>query len=65
MTSSLPKDLKIERLAEISKELRRDREISFYGSEDLTPSDFYDKKDASKALEGARFVVQSVKPHIV
>ncbi len=61
----LPKDLKIERLAEISKELRRDREISFYGSEDLTPSDFYDKKDASKALEGARFVVQSVKPHIV
>ncbi len=61
----LPKDLKIERLAEISKDLRRDREISFYGSEDLTPSDFYDKKDASKALEGARFVVQSVKPHIV
>jgi HEPN domain-containing protein len=60
----LPKSLDIERLAAISKDLRRDREISFYGSEDLTPSDFYDKKDAQKALDGARYTVLSVKPHI-
>ncbi|MCX6126482.1 MAG: HEPN domain-containing protein [Proteobacteria bacterium] len=60
----LPKSLDIERLAAISKDLRRDREISFYGSEDLTPSDFYDIKDAQKALDGARYTVLSVKPHI-
>ena len=27
----------IERLAKISKSMRRDRELAFYGSEDLTP----------------------------
>jgi HEPN domain-containing protein len=50
----------VARLAEISKDLRRDRELAFYGAEDLTPSDFYSKEDASTAREGARFVVSSV-----
>lgn len=61
----LPKALDIKRLAGISKELRRDREISFYGSEDLTPSDFYDVNDAQKALDSAKYTVLAVKPHIV
>lgn len=60
----LPKELDIEKLAAISKELRRDREIAFYGSEDLTPSDFYDIKDADKALGYARYTVVAVKPHV-
>ena len=60
----LPKDLDIEKLAAISKDLRRDREISFYGSEDLTPSEFYDQKDAQRALDGAKYTVVSVRPHI-
>lgn len=47
----------IERLAEISHELRRDRELSFYGAEDLVPSKFYDERAARRAFDGARFVV--------
>jgi HEPN domain-containing protein len=60
----LPKSLDLKRLAAISKDLRRDREIAFYGSEDLTPSEFYSQDDADKAFEGARFVVASVKPYV-
>lgn len=40
----------LPRLCEISKSLRRDRELSFYGSEDITPSEFYEKKDAETAI---------------
>jgi hypothetical protein len=49
----------VVRLAEISKQLRRDRELSFYGAEDLTPGQFYGREDAVRALEGARFVVEA------
>lgn len=42
--------VKIDRLCEISKRLRRDRELAFYGSEDITPSEFYEKKDAKEAI---------------
>lgn len=47
------------RLASVSKDLRRDRELAFYGAEDLIPSDFYQEEDARRALDGARFVVQT------
>ncbi len=50
----------IEELAAISRSLRRDRELAFYGSEDLTPSDFYRKSDAEAAREGSRRVVEAV-----
>lgn len=53
---------KVARLCEISKALRRDREIAFYGTEDLTPSRFYTRKDATVALEMARWVVRTVGP---
>lgn len=60
----LPKSLDLKKLGAISKELRRDREIAFYGSEDLTPSEFYSEEDAQKALDAARYVVMSVKPFV-
>jgi HEPN domain-containing protein len=47
-------------LVAISKSLRRDRELAFYGSEDLTPSDFYQKSDAEAARAGSRRVVEAV-----
>lgn len=56
--------LEIERLAEASRELRRDRELAFYGAEDLTPSDFYTRRDAEQARGSARRTVELVKPHI-
>lgn len=50
----------IEELVAISRSLRRDRELAFYGSEDLTPSDFYQKSDADTARAGSRRVVEAV-----
>jgi HEPN domain-containing protein len=52
------------RLAAISRHLRRDRELAFYGTEDLTPSSFYSGKDAASARAGARLTVRLVKPWI-
>jgi len=62
----LPPDLRCEAdwLAETSRTLRRDRELAFYGAEDLTPTDFYSKEDASAARESARRVVKFVYPHV-
>ena len=54
----------VESLAAVSRDLRRDRELAFYGAEDLTPSDFYARRDAEKARDGARRVVAAVRPHV-
>lgn len=51
----------IEALSKISHELRRDRELAFYGSEDLTPSEFYKRSDAERARGQAKQVVREVK----
>jgi HEPN domain-containing protein len=51
---------RLAELASASRDLRRDRELSFYGAEDLTPSAFYDKKDAERAREMARDAVQAI-----
>lgn len=62
--ASIEKDLpssvqaKLSRLCEISKHLRRDRELAFYGSEDITPSEFYEKKDADEALKMLKEVIE-------
>lgn len=62
----LPKELAshLERLAAVSRALRRDRELAFYGAEDLTPSTFYRESDAVIARDSARDVVASVRPHV-
>ena len=54
----------VARLAAASRDLRRDRELAFYGAEDLTPSDFYKEPDAAEARDAARFVVDRVCPHV-
>ncbi len=51
---------RLDELTRISRSLRRDRELAFYGSEDLTPSEFYRKADAQAALEQASLVVRVV-----
>jgi HEPN domain-containing protein len=55
-------DPHVERLAGISRQLRRDRELAFYGAEDLTPSSFYRESDAVLARDSARDVVATVAP---
>lgn len=54
----------LETLVGISRDLRRDRELAFYGAEDLTPSGFYSKEDAERARDGARKTVAAVEPHL-
>jgi len=54
----------VEPLAAISRDLRRDRELAFYGAEDLTPSGFYTRQDAQRAFDGARTTVTLVRPHV-
>jgi HEPN domain-containing protein len=63
---SLPEGLRkhVTALADASRNLRRDRELAFYGAEDLTPSDFYRKADAQAARDAARMVVERVRPHV-
>jgi len=62
----LPEELAehLETLVEVSRSLRRDRELAFYGAEDLTPSGFYSRVDAEQAQAGARRVVELVEPFV-
>ena len=55
----------VDRLAAASRDLRRDRELAFYGAEDLTPSEFYRERDAEEARSAARLVVERVRPHVL
>lgn len=58
----LPKPVRGDaaRMAEVSKQLRKDREIAFYGAEDLVPSEFYTRADAERALADAQWVHERV-----
>jgi HEPN domain-containing protein len=58
--SRLPEELDVEALADASRRLRRDRELAFYGAEDLTPSGFYSRADAEAARSSAVRVVEAV-----
>jgi HEPN domain-containing protein len=55
----LPKAI-LDNLPEIrrmSKRLRRERELGFYGDEDFVPSDEYDADDSSEAIQFAEAIV--------
>lgn len=56
--SKFPGEIKphLKKLSLISRNLRRDRELAFYGSEDLTPLEFYREEDASEAFKNAQWV---------
>jgi HEPN domain-containing protein len=54
----------IDGLIRISRDLRRDRELAFYGAEDLTPSGFYERGDAERARSAAVHTVTVVRPHV-
>jgi hypothetical protein len=51
----------VERLAEISGWLRKEREFSFCGDVDFIPTEEYTRADALRAIEDARFVVSVVE----
>jgi len=47
-----------DRLAAISRRLRKEREFAFYGDEDFIPTEEYTREEAAAALDDARFVVE-------
>lgn len=48
------------RIEHASKSLRRDRELSFYGDEDVVPLEYYERSDADAALGSLREVLELV-----
>ncbi|MGZ3746421.1 MAG: HEPN domain-containing protein [Pseudobdellovibrionaceae bacterium] len=58
----LPKKVveNLDLLTQISKNLRRDRELSFYGSEDITPGDFYEEHHALEAMRQLKEVLKII-----
>ncbi len=55
-----PEEIRKElpKLAQISKWLRKERELSFYGDIDFIPTEEYTLEEAQKAIEEASFVVE-------
>jgi len=50
-----------KRLAEISKRLRKERELAFYGDIDFIPTEEYTEDDAKEAIRDTRLVVDTAK----
>lgn len=51
----------LARLAEISKWLRKERELAFYGDIDFIPSEEYTRADAERASVDARLVFDAAE----
>jgi len=51
----------LERAAVISKRLRKERELAFYGDIDFIPTEEYTEEDARQAIEDAKWVVELAK----
>ncbi len=48
----------LQQVATISKRLRKERELSFYGDIDFIPTEEYKEEDAKEAIDDAHFVVK-------
>ncbi|MCX7974282.1 MAG: HEPN domain-containing protein [Candidatus Aminicenantes bacterium] len=57
--------LSVEKLAQISKRLRKERELAFYGDIDFIPTEEYTEEDAKEALVEARYVVELAQKLII
>ena len=55
----------VERVADISKWLRKEREFSFYGDIDLIPTEEYSISDAERALTDVEFVFSWAEPSFI
>ncbi len=52
---------RLEEIKRISKRLRKERELSFYGAEDFIPTEEYDLEDAELAIREAELVLKTVQ----
>jgi len=51
----------LKKLASISKKLRKERELAFYGDIDFIPTEEYTNEDALQAIKEAEFVVEKAR----
>lgn len=54
----------LEKVVKISKKLRKERELAFYGDIDFIPTEEYTLEDANEAIEGANYVVSLAKKFV-
>ena len=61
---SLPREMRsgVETIARYSFELRRDRELSFYGAMDVDPWEDYTSSDADRALRMVDEIMEWIRP---
>ncbi|MBD3414975.1 MAG: HEPN domain-containing protein [Candidatus Aminicenantes bacterium] len=52
---------RLKKLAEISKRLRKERELAFYGDIDFIPTEEYTREDAKEAIKDTRMVTKAAK----
>lgn len=57
----LPAEMDVAQLARISQRLRRDREMAFYGAEDLPPTEAFGPEDAREAMAAAQVAVAAAR----
>ena len=55
----------IGQIAEISKRLRKERELAFYGAHDFIPSEEYTCEEAEQAIKDAEFILDIVKKSLL
>jgi HEPN domain-containing protein len=56
--------LLLPELARISKWLRKERELAFYGDTDFIPTEEYSERDAERAFNDAVYVLEAARRHI-
>jgi HEPN domain-containing protein len=58
----LPKVLQtnLDEISRISRELRKDRELAFYGTEDWIPTEEYSREDSLEAIRKAERIFELV-----
>ncbi len=56
-----PPGMDLAQLARISQRLRRDREMAFYGAEDLPPTEAFTQDDAREAMAAANTAVAAAR----
>jgi len=58
-----PEDIskRLKKLAKISKRLRKERELAFYGDIDFIPTEEYTSEDAKEAIDDTKMVTEAAK----
>jgi HEPN domain-containing protein len=63
----LPQEIQknLDEVCNISRTLRKDREMAFYGTEDWIPTEEYSVVDSETAIKSAEFIFSLVAPAIL